>query len=139
MCEDRYSYLKGWDEVGSVDVALLEQGMQVEQYVLNYSITKDVVKPNDKDVSYVAPTIYATGIASHYWWGQDEYPECLLSFTVATDNSEAKKFGEKTKDKLFAMADGNWIDSYAVTALRLEDVTQVEDYHIQWSIQKMEN
>ena len=139
MCEERYSYLKGWDEVGGVDVATLEQGMQIERYVLNYSMTKDVIEPNDKNVNTATPSIYTTGVASHYWWGQDEYSECLLSFTVATDVLEAEKFGEKTKNKLFALADGKWADSYAVTALRLEDVTQVENYHIQWSVQKMEN
>jgi hypothetical protein len=107
--------------------------MQIEQYVLNYLITDDAVEPNNK---YIVPSIYATGVVSHYWWGQDEYPECLLSFTVATDALEAKRSGEQTKEKLFALADGDWIDSYAVSALRLDDVTQVENYHIQWSIEK---
>lgn len=139
MCEERYSYLDGWDEAGGVDVASLEQGMQVGQYVLSYLITDNVIKPNNNDIAHFAPSIYATGVASHYWWGQDEYPGCLLSFTVASDISEAEKFSEKTKDKLFAMSEGKWSNSYAVTALKLDEVTQIENHHIQWLIQKSES
>lgn len=140
MCEERYSYLKGWDESGGLDVITLEQGMQIGQCVLNYSIKEDAVDLNNENTDFVASSIYATGIASHYWWGQDEYAECLLSLTVAIDPVDAKRFGEQTKEKLFALAkDGDWVDSYAIATLKLDAVSQVEKYHIQWSIQNMEN
>jgi hypothetical protein len=139
MCEERYSYLKGWDEAGGLDVITLEQGMQVGQYSLSYSIMENSIGLNNININHVVPAVYATGVASHYWWGQDEYPECLLSLTVAADDLEAKRFGEQTKEKLFALVDGDWVDSYAVATLKLDDVNQVEKYHIQWSIQNMEN
>lgn len=139
MCEERYSYLKGWDESAGLDVITLDRGMQVGQYVINYSIVENAVGLIDKDINHVFPSVYAIGVSSHYWWGQDEYPESLSSLVVAKDTLEARKFGEKTKDKLLAMSDGKWSDSYAIVALRLEDVTQVENHHIQWLTQKMEN
>jgi len=101
----------------------------VGQYILDYSIVGDILESNPKKtIVHDTPSIYATGVSSHYWWGQDEYSECLLSFVIANDISEAKRLGAETKDKLFSMADGDWIDSYSVTALRLEDITKVENH-----------
>jgi hypothetical protein len=137
ICEERYSYLNGWDEAGGIQIEPLEQGMQVGECTLNYSIKTKSESHDDTSVIPTTPSIYATAVSSHYWWGQDEYAECLLSFITAKDISEAKKIGAERKDRLFAMADGDWADSYAVAALKLEDIIEVENRYIRWKISRV--
>ena len=137
MCEERYSYLNGWDEAGGIQLEPLEQGMQVGEFILNYSIRTNIEPHDNKTVAHNTPSVYAIAVSSHYWWGQDEYSECLLSLITANDISEARKFGAESKDKLFAMADGDWVDSYAVAALRLEDIIEVENRYVQWEMRRV--
>jgi hypothetical protein len=141
MCDKYYSYDKGWDQAGDVVIEPLEQGLQIGEYVLHYSAsmisTDPVSKPNlDPVPRSDTPSVYVAAISSHYWWGQDEYPACLLSFIVASEAVEAKKLAAESKGKLFSTADGDWTDSYAVAALRLTDMIAVENHSIYWAITK---